>query len=350
MLFTTERIYVLKVSIVVIIYKVGEYVRQCVESIMNQTYKNIEIICVVGNTDEVSMNIVDELAKKDERIKFIPRNPDGVSNARNAGLSAVTGDLIGFVDGDDYIDEDMIETLVNAIEKENADISIIAKHYLYKNTIESYGGGSVKIMNTKDTMEEVLLGDGFFLHLWDKLYKKELFDGISFAKGAVCEDRQVCYDLLMKSNKTVFIPESKYYFRQSLDSTSKIYKNAEDSLSEDIKICNKLLEMFPELKHDIDLFLVKENISMIQSSFLYEVYSAEHDKKYRDFIKKHMFSAMKCKHVYKGIIVKMFWASYFPKSFGKMTIKRRQAFLESHEHFSNGNDWEKIFKEQGIIK
>lgn len=341
----------MKVSIVVIIYKVGEYVRECIESLMNQTYKDIEIICVVGSTDEVSMNIVGELAKKDERIKFIPREPDGVSNARNAGLAAVTGDLIGFVDGDDYIAEDMIETLVDALTKENADISIVAKHYLYKNTLDSYNGNGsdVKIMNTRDTMEEVLLGDGFFLHLWDKLYKKELFDGISFAKGAVCEDRQVCYDLLMKSEKTVFVPKPKYYFRQSIDSTSRIYKNAEDSWSEDIKICKRLLEKFPDLKYDVDLFLVKETVSMIGSSFLYGVYSNEHDKKYRDFIKKNMFSAMKCKHVYKGIVVKMFMAAYFPKSFGKMTIKRRKAFLESHEHFSNGNDWNKIFKEQGII-
>lgn len=339
-----------KVSIIVIIYKVGEYVRQCIESIMAQTYENIEIICVVGETDTVSMEITKELSKKDSRVKFMPRKPDGVSSARNAGLNAVTGDYIAFVDGDDYIENDMIETLVKALEKEDADISVVAKYYLYKNTTEGFYREGNKVMNGCEAMEEVLEGSNFFLHLWDKLYKRDLFTGITFKEGAVCEDRQVCFDLLMKSKKTVFVPQSKYYFRQSLDSSSKIYQNAEDSLSEDYKICDKLLAKYPELKNDVDLFLVKENLSMIQSSFLYGVYSKEHDKKYIDNIKKHMSGALKSKHVYKGIIVKMYWALIATNSFGKSSVKRRQEFLKSHIHFSNGNDWEKIFKEQGTLK
>lgn len=338
----------MKVSIVVIIYKVGEYVRECIESLMNQTYKDIEILCVVGDTDKVSMEITEELSKKDDRVKFLPHKPDGVSAARNYGLSMATGELIGFVDGDDYVDNDMIETLVNAINEDNADISVVAKYYLYKNTVEGIFNEGKLVLDGRGVMEEILKGDNFFLHLWDKLYRKELFDGISFKDKAVCEDRQVCIDLLMKANKTVFIPKSKYYFRQSLDSSSKIYQNAEDSLSEDYKICARLLEKYPDLEYDIELFLIKENISMVQSSFLYGLFSRDHDKKYLDYIKKHMFKAMKCKHVYKGIIVKMFWCAYMPESFGKMTIKRRKEFLKTHEHFSNGNDWEKIFREQGV--
>ena len=152
----------------------------------------------------------------------------------------------------------------------------------------------------------------------------------------------------MKSKKTVFIPKTLYYFRQSLDSCSKIYINAVSSLKADIEICEKIIEMCPNLNYEVELFLIKEYVSMVQTSFLYECFSKEHDKEYLDYIKKHVFKALKSKHVYKGIIIKALWCAYFPKSFGKYTLKRRQEFLDTHEHFSSGTDWSKIFEEQGI--
>lgn len=337
-----------KVSIIVLIFQVGPYVRQCLESILSQTYKNIEVLCVVGNTDEVSMKITQEIAATDNRIVFIPHGPCGIAESRNMGMKAATGDYISFVDGDDYIDDDMIETMVTAIESHDADISIVGKYYFYKNVSEGFNRDGEIELTSEDAMEEVLYGDNFFLHLWDKMYKRELFDGIEFREGAICEDRQVCQDLLLKSSKTVFIPKSKYYFRQSLDSSSKIYRNADASLNEAKKICNKILEKYPELLYEVELYLVKEYMSRVQTDFLYDKYSKENDKEFITYIRQHMFNAMKSKHVYKGIIVKMFLITLFPKSFGKMTVKRRQEFLNTHEHFSSGTDWEKIFTEQGI--
>lgn len=337
-----------KVSIIVLIFNVGDYVRQCLESLMNQTYKNIEILAVVGDTDTKSMGICQELADKDERIKFLPHEPWGVSESRNMGVENATGDYIAFVDGDDYVELNMIETLVTALETEDADISIIGKYYYYKNTVDGFYREGNKILDVSGAMEEVLLGENFFLHLWDKLYKRELFEGVEFRIGVACEDRLVCADLLMKSKKTVFVPKSLYYFRQSLDSCSKIYRNAVSSLAADKEICEKILERCPELKDEVELFLIKEYISMVQTSFLYECFSREHDKEYLDYIKKHMFKAMKSKHIYKGIVVKMLWCAYAPESFGKFTLKRRKEFLNTHEHFSSGTDWNKIFEEQGI--
>lgn len=337
-----------KVSIIVLIFQVGPYVRQCLESILSQTYEDLEVLCVVGNTDDVSMKITQEIAAKDSRIVFLPHDPCGIAESRNMGMNAATGDYISFIDGDDYVDSDMIETLVNALESHDADISIIGKYYYYKNTAEGfYRDGDIEL-TTKDAMEEILSGDNFYLHLWDKLYKKELFNDIEFREGAICEDRQVCQDLLLKSKKTVFVPKSKYYFRQSLDSSSKIYRNADASLNETKKICNKILDRFPELKYDVELHLIKEYMSRVQTDFLYGKFSKENDEEFLKYIKKHMFKAMKSKHVYKGLIVKMFWMTLLPESFGKMTIKRRKDFLDSHEHFSSGTDWEKIFTEQGI--
>lgn len=337
-----------KVSIIVLICNVSNYVRQCLLSLMNQTYKNIEIVAVIGKSDTKSMAICEELAKTDDRIVLLPDEQKGISESRNMGVRAATGDYIAFVDGDDYVDVNMIETLVTGLESENADISVIGKYYYYKNKSEAAHKDKKLILDVCGSMEEILLGENFFLHLWDKLYKRELFNGVSFRTGVACEDRLVCTELLMKSKKTVFIPKTLYYFRQSLDSCSKIYINAVSSLKADIEICEKIIEMCPNLNYEVELFLIKEYVSMVQTSFLYECFSKDHDKEYLDYIKKHVFKALKSKHVYKGIIIKALWCAYFPKSFGKYTLKRRQEFLDTHEHFSSGTDWSKIFEEQGI--
>ena len=269
-----------KVSIIVLICNVSNYVRQCLLSLMNQTYKNIEIVAVIGKSDTKSMAICEELAKTDDRIVLLPDEQKGISESRNMGVRAATGDYIAFVDGDDYVDVNMIETLVTGLESEDADISVIGKYYYYKNRSEAAHKDKKLILDVCGSMEEILLGENFFLHLWDKLYKRELFNGVSFRTGVACEDRLVCTELLMKSKKTVFIPKTLYYFRQSLDSCSKIYINAVSSLKADIEICEKIIEMCPNLNYEVELFLIKEYVSMVQTSFLYECFSKEHDKEY----------------------------------------------------------------------
>ena len=338
----------MKVSIIVAIYKVSQYLKQCLDSIVNQTYQNIEIICVVGNTDVPSMNITEEYAKNDSRIKFVPVKPEGVAAARNAGLREVTGDAIAFVDGDDYVEIDMIETMVSAMNNTSADISIVSKYYLYENTVEGIFREGQIVYDKKGVFKEILQNENFFLHLWDKLYKRELFTGISFKEGEIVEDRQICFELLNKADKFVFTPKSKYYFRQCLDSSSKVYKNVTDSLREDYIICDKIKKEYPSLKKDISLFLMKENMSVIQSGFLYEVFSKEHDKEYLDYVRKHMIGIMLNGNVSNSFRAKVVLCAFFTEKFRSITVKRRKAFLDSHKHFRSGNDWEKLFKEQGL--
>lgn len=340
----------MKVSIIIAIYKVSKYVRECLESVINQTYKDLEIICVVGDTDEPSMKITKEYADRDKRIKYVPVKPEGVAKARNTGLYEVTGNYIAFIDGDDYVDTDMIETMVNAINETDSDIAIVSKYYLYENTVEGIFNEGIETYDKQGVMKEILKRDKFFLHLWDKLYKRDLFTGITFKEGEIVEDRQVCFDLLNKADRFVYVPKSKYYFRQCLDSSSKVYKNVTDSLREDYIICEKILKMYPELKGDVNLFLITENLSVIQSSFLYDVYSQEHDREYTDYIKKNMTSLLKNKKASKGIYAKALLCVFFPEKFKRITIKRRKEFLKTHRHFTSGNDWESLFKSQGLIE
>jgi len=337
-----------KVSIIIAIFQVSKYLKECLESVVNQTYENLEIICVVGNTDKASMDIVADYAERDERIKFVPVKPEGVAAARNAGLLAVSGEYIAFVDGDDYVDTDMIETMVDAIESTDSDISIVGKYYLYENTIEGIYREGKMVYDKKGVMEEILKNENFFLHLWDKLYKRDLFTGVVFKEGAIVEDRQICFNLLNRASKYVFTPKSKYYFRQCIDSSSKVYKNVADSVGEDYIICDSIKNMYPDLSNEVELFLVIEHMSLLQNSFLYGVYSKEHDKDTVAFIRSHMKNAMKSERISKGLIAKMYLSAYLTDQFGKITIKRRNEFLSTHSHFKSGNDWEKLFRSQGL--
>ena len=175
-----------KISVIIIIYKVKDYLRQCLDSVTSQTYKNLEIIAVAGKDkdggDDGCEEICREYAARDERIKIITCAAAGVSDARNRGLEAATGDLIGFVDSDDFTDPDMFEHLISLMDEKNADISVCGRYYEFVNKTlsDSPLPDGPKVMDAHGAMEMILSGTGFYLHSWDKLYKKELWDGITF--------------------------------------------------------------------------------------------------------------------------------------------------------------------------
>ena len=337
-----------KVSIIIIIYKVDKYLRQCIESVMNQTYKDIEIICVVGKGDTACEEITDELAAKDSRIKVIKAEPKGTADARNRGLDAVTGDYIAFVDGDDYIKNDMIETMVNAACKHDAQVSVVGKYYLYENCTDGCEDNQERVMNVKEAFEVILYQEAFFLHLWDKLYKKELFDNLRFPEGKLVEDRQMAHTLLTRADRIVYNSASKYYFRVSEDSGSRIEENLRLSLKADYEICDRLLESYSDLKPAVEFFLVNENLSVIQNSFLYNVYSREHDKEYLEYVRRHSVIVCKDKRVPRSLKIKMYMCIISPKLFRRVTLSRREKFVNTHIAFSSGTDWSATFKKQGV--
>ena len=338
-----------KVSIIIIIYKVEKYLRECLESVVHQTYKNIEIICVVGKGDTACEAIVDEFAAADERVVAIKAEPRGTADARNRGLDAVTGDYIAFVDGDDYIKSDMIEVMVSAAGKHNAAISVVGKYYLYENCADGTEENTEQVLTVCDAFKIILYQEGFFLHLWDKLYKKELFDGVRFPDGKLVEDRQMAHMILSKADKLVYNSASKYYFRISEDSGSKIEENLRLSLKADYEICDRLLEQFgDEIRPAVDFFLVNENLSVIQNSFLYDNFSKQHDRDYLEYVKKNTAAVKKDPRVPRSLKIKMDMCNLSPYLFKWVTLSRRKKFLEGHKAFRSGNDWESTFKQQGI--
>ena len=188
--------------------------KTCLQSILEQTYKNLEIILVDDGSDDGSSGICDEYARMDQRIKTIHLPHSGVSAARNAGLAAATGELLGFVDSDDWIDHDMYQYLYTLMQEHDADVS--ACTYL----LEQEGRPSKIINNTgklyvfsrKEIIRALVKNDLVKNYLWAKLFKRKLFDRLSFPVGRVYEDVAVLYKVFYSSQKVVLSCVSKYHY------------------------------------------------------------------------------------------------------------------------------------------
>ena len=202
------------ISLVVPVYNVRNYLEKCLQSVVGQTYANLEIILVDDGSSDGSAVICDEYARADRRVKVIHLPHAGVSAARNAGLEAATGALLGFVDSDDYIDADIYEYLYRLLTENDADIS--ACTYLLEQegrpSKEVNNTGALRVFSQEGILRELVRNDLVKNYLWGKLFKRRLFDGISFPVGRTYEDVAVLYKVFYNSQKVVLSCVSKYHY------------------------------------------------------------------------------------------------------------------------------------------
>ncbi|MDY3000932.1 MAG: glycosyltransferase [Romboutsia timonensis] len=207
-------------SIIVPVYNVEKYLRRCLDSLINQHLKEIEIILIDDGSTDRSGIICDEYRKKDNRIFVIHKENGGLSDARNMGLDIAKGMYIAFVDSDDFISVNMFDTLVNEACKNDVEICACGHYKVYDNTIikEDNNVTNIKIFNNIEALENYLGGYGkdreILTVVWDKIYKKELFDDIRFPIGKIYEDGYVTYKLLYKAKKIAYVNSRLYYYYQ----------------------------------------------------------------------------------------------------------------------------------------
>lgn len=211
------------ISIVVPIYKVERYLRQCIESIQKQTYTNLEIILVDDGSPDQCGNICEEYAKEDSRIVVVHKENGGLSDARNAGIKIAKGKYIAFIDSDDYIEKNYVEFLYYAITENRVDIAqcginqVTEEGRLLKTTTEDVD--SVK------TAEEILEGmcqeEWNNVVVWNKLYARKLFENIQFPKGKIHEDEFTTYKIVYTVEKVAVICEPLYNYRNNNNSITK---------------------------------------------------------------------------------------------------------------------------------
>ena len=209
------------ISVIVPIYNVEMQLKKCLDSIINQTYKNLEILLVDdGSTDNCS-KICDEYKKKDDRIVVIHKQHEGLSSARNEVLDIAKGSLIGFVDSDDYIEPTMYETLKRNMDKYNSDISICnfycvrgekKKSKLIHTNNDFFSENKDKFINTQNKYGSLSV------YAWNKLYKREIFENVRYPNGRIFEDSYILCDIFEKANIVSYTMKPLYNYVYRKDS------------------------------------------------------------------------------------------------------------------------------------
>lgn len=270
-----------EISIIVPIYNVEKYLKRCIDSILNQSFKNFELILVDDGSTDNSGKIIDEYESIDKRIRVIHKENGGQGSARNRGLDIAKGNYIGFVDSDDWIHRDMYKILYENIIKYNAQISQI-DHYTSKNYIKDdcINGYNIKIID--NVLEEFGDCTSFellpYIFVWNKLYSADIWKKFRFEENKFAEDLRVIYKIYDKSNNLIRIECKLYYYYMSDNSSTRGKFNIKKL--EDIEAWEEMLQFFNNSYPNI-------NISNLKSVFCgrllrYYFWSSE----YKDIQKK----------------------------------------------------------------
>ncbi len=203
------------ISIIIPVYRVAPYLGQCIKSIIGQTYRDIEILLIDDGSPDECGKICEEYKNRDSRIKVIHTENQGLSAARNRGLENATGEYIGFVDSDDWIEPDMYEVLLKRIK----DNSISVCGY---DTAFQKDGLKKGVYFGSDALRALLKGE-INNNVWNKLYHKELFNDICFPEGKNYEDVVVMHKLVEKAKSIAVVPDVFYHYRVRPESITKTY-------------------------------------------------------------------------------------------------------------------------------
>ena len=208
----------IKISIIVPIYNVENFLDRCVQSLKCQTYENLEIYLVDDGSPDNCPEMCDQYAKGDSRIRVIHKKNGGLSDARNAALDVVTGDYVIFVDSDDYVEKELCQKLVASV-RDNCDIyNYRFRRFFNENNGDPFlGSGEVKYYIGRETFDLYIKRTPFTHMVCDKMFKRELFDGLRFIKGRYAEDLALCYQLFGRAKGAAFIDETfyNYYTREN---------------------------------------------------------------------------------------------------------------------------------------
>ncbi|AHH46752.1 glycosyl transferase [Francisella tularensis subsp. holarctica PHIT-FT049] len=235
------------ITLVIPIYNIENYLGRCLDSVINQTYKDLEIILVNDGSTDNSLEICESYAKEDSRIKIINKNNGGLSSARNVGLDACKGDYVTFIDSDDWVSLDYIEILYKNIIDNNADISIINAIKVKSQNNDFTLKEQKNLLHTYFSSIEFALDNTLPVMACAKLYKTKLFENLRFTNSIVFEDEDIMYRLLYHANKIVCTDYIGYFYFQrptSITSSKKKRQNIIKSSDSLIFVLTKKEQFF----------------------------------------------------------------------------------------------------------
>lgn len=295
-----------KISVIVPVYNVEKFIVKCTNSILNQTYANIELVLVDDGSTDMSGKICDNIAESDSRVKVVHKENGGLSSARNVGINVATGDFYGFVDSDDYIELTMYEILLNAINRTGKDIATCGRvvNVFGQFDNEEFTLREEKIFSREDAIAEVLMLEKIDVSACDKLYKKELFEKIRYPEGKISEDAAVIFDVLQKSNGIVHVGKPLYHYVFFINSITKAkYSAKRHDVVDNIKRTdNFIYHNYPRMVELSNIYGCICSAALLL--VMYEDKDAvkqypEHYKDYKFYFNRGVRSAVKCKHIRK---------------------------------------------------
>lgn len=245
------------ISVILPIYNVELYLKECIESVIGQSYKNLEIILVDDGSTDQSHYICDEYAKKDRRIKVIHKKNGGLSDARNVGIRASSGSYIALVDSDDLIAQNFIEELYGCCINSNAMIAVCAySKFSNKDEISISDYQDItQIVSGRKLIKQIYLGEAgaYGFVAWNKLYCRKLFDSVQYPFGRIYEDTFTTYKLFLNSDRIVLLNRALYFYRirpESIMSARVSLKKIKDGVDADASVVkyfyeNRDLEILP---------------------------------------------------------------------------------------------------------
>lgn len=286
------------ITVIIPVYKVEQYLERCVESVLKQTYSNLEIILVDDGSPDNCPSICDEYAKKDDRIKVIHKQNGGLSDARNVGIKNATGEYITLLDSDDYIHNEMIQILYDRLNADFSDLALCnylcfddnGNDYSYENSLPIQD----EVLTATEAQHK-LFGDFHWHYViaCAKLYKKELFDNFEYPIGRLHEDLFTTHLIFEKCNKISTIKKPLYYYYQNENSITHVYNikrlDANDAYAEryqffvnkgDYYCANYCLKFMVE-KLEIAYNRLSKNEEALKIICLYK---EKFDELYKDFL------------------------------------------------------------------
>lgn len=260
------------VSIIIPIYNVERYLAQCLNSLLNQTYQNIEILAIDDGSKDSSLELLYKYAAEDHRIHVFTQSNSGPSAARNLGLSKCSGDYITFMDSDDWADSTMIEKLVDAMEKDESDIAICGHLISYTHFKFKVCNSKYQLLDQKQAIKMILEDKIIKNYAWGKMYRRTLLPMLYFPINQIYEDVRSIYKVFLNAERFSLINEPLYYYRMRQGSIT--YSLPANNASEMKKAYQEQRHTIAKIYPDL---INCTNVNLFKATFLI-YYTALRDK------------------------------------------------------------------------
>lgn len=325
-------------------YNVEKYLKQCLDSVINQTFSDMEIICVDDCSTDSSLAILKEYAQRDSRIKIIEQSTNqGQSVARNVALEVSTGEYISFLDSDDWIETDFYEDLITRLERDNSDIAIGEMYYIFPNHIEKGGWvnsynfkNNKRVINSVKDKQNIIYG----CTTTGKVYKSELIknNNLRFPEGLYIEDVFYTFIITILSNKISLVRGAVLNYRQWEDSTMqnakgnripfdifKIYDKCEKFLK-DMQLSKEEKKQYKKILDNFEIFNIYAWLTMTGNTYVDEFLQKMKDKFKTINIKNNKYINKKTKLIYKATM-------------NSDNVEEMKSYIDKH----SSSIWQQIF-------